>query len=683
MKSRYCIGVDLGGTNIAVGLVNLETKRILKTHSIKTNAPRPCEEISRDIVDVCKKVVGMASIKMSDVLWIGIATPGIVKGDIVISAVNLGWENAPLAKYITEMTGIASYIANDANAAAFAEATWGAGSGKKSLIAFTLGTGVGGGIVIDGKIWEGANGFAAELGHMVIAPNGETCGCGKQGCIEAYCSATALVRESKRKMRENKNSLMWKVVDGDIDRVNGKTPFSAMEKGDKDATDVVNEFFDNLSLGVSNIINIFQPDVVCIGGGISREGDTLLLPLRERVLKNTFGIDTSRTELVTATFKNDAGIIGAALLGLQGGSMKESEILEHFSISGNVVSSVPYGSGHINDTKLITVENEGTVSRYILQKINTKIFKDPEALMKNYVGVTSYLKKIIEQNGGDSSRETLNVITTTDGENFYLTPDGEAWRLLTFITDSKSYDLVENPEQFYTSAVAFGNFQYLLRDYPADTLFEIIKNFHNTPDRVRIFEEALKADVCGRAKNVKAEIDFVLARREFANTLEVAREEGRLPLRVTHNDTKLNNILFDKNTGKPLCIVDLDTIMPGYSVNDFGDSIRFGATTALEDEVDLTKVNFDISLYEHYVRGFIEGTKGGLTECEMELLPIGAIMMTYECGTRFLTDYLSGDTYFKISRENHNLDRARNQFKLVSDMEARLDEMKAIVKKYI
>ena len=251
-----------------------------------------------------------------------------------------------------------------------------------------------------------------------------------------------------------------------------------------------------------------------------------------------------------------------------------------------------------------------------------------------------------------------------------------------FVSSSLSYDKVERPEQFYDSAVAFGNFQYMLRDYPADQLAETIPNFHNTPDRLAKFRDAVASDVCGRASSVAEEIAFVNDREEFANTLENARKEGKLPLRVTHNDTKLNNILFDEESGKALCIVDLDTIMPGYSVNDFGDSIRFGATTALEDETDLSKVNFDISLYELYVKGFIEGAKGGLTEAELDLLPIGAMMMTFECGTRFLTDYLSGDTYFKISRPNHNLDRARNQFKLVSDMEKQLPEMRAIVKKY-
>lgn len=362
---------------------------------------------------------------------------------------------------------------------------------------------------------------------------------------------------------------------------------------------------------------------------------------------------------------------------------KEQTICESFRVEGEFVSAVPYGSGHINDTKLVTMKKDGGEVKYVLQRINNNVFKDPAALMKNYVGVTTYLGNIIEKNGGDKMRETLNVIKTVDGKDFYLSQSGEYWRMLVFVDDSLSYDIVEDPEQFYQSAVAFGNFQYLLRDYPADTLHETIPNFHNTPDRLRLFEEALRADVCGRAKDVQKEIDFVLARREFAGTLEKARAEGRLPLRVTHNDTKLNNILFDKKTGNALCIVDLDTIMPGYSVNDFGDSIRFGATTALEDERDLSKVNFDISLYELYVKGFIEGTKGGLTECEMELLPVGAVMMTYECGTRFLTDYLAGDTYFRTSREGHNLDRARNQFKLVSDMEARLDEMRAIVKKYL
>ena len=359
------------------------------------------------------------------------------------------------------------------------------------------------------------------------------------------------------------------------------------------------------------------------------------------------------------------------------------DIIKRFKVEGEFVDAVPFGSGHINDTKLVTMKHaDGTKTAYVLQRINKNVFKNPAQLMENYVSVTRFIRKQIEAEGGDPMREVINVVPTVDGDFFTVSSDGGYWRLLVYVTDSLSYDKVEKPEQFYASAVAFGHFQYMLRDYPAETLHETIVNFHNTPDRYRQLMEAVGNDACGRLAEVTAEVEFAKAREHFAGTLERAHAEGRLPLRVTHNDTKLNNILFDINTGAPICVVDLDTIMPGYSVNDFGDSIRFGATTALEDETDLSLVNFDISLYELYVKGFIEGAKGGLTEGELEMLPIGAIMMTFECGMRFLADYLNGDTYFRIHRPGHNLDRARNQFKLVSDMESRLDEMKAIVKKY-
>ena len=360
-----------------------------------------------------------------------------------------------------------------------------------------------------------------------------------------------------------------------------------------------------------------------------------------------------------------------------------ANIIKKFNVGGEFVSATPYGSGHINNSYRATMRNEdGSTSDYILQRINKRVFKNPAELMENYVSVTAFVRKKIEETGGDPEREVLRVVTTHDDMAFTIDNEGEYWRLLVFITDSIFYDKVERPEQFYESAVAFGNFQYMLRDYPAATLHETITNFHNTPDRYRQLMEAVENNAAGRLADVTAEVEFAKARFDFVHTLENAHKEGRLPLRVTHNDTKLNNILFDKSSGAPLCVVDLDTIMPGYSVNDFGDSIRFGATTALEDERDLSLVNFDISLYELYVKGFIEGAKGGLTEGELEMLPIGAIMMTFECGMRFLADYLNGDTYFKVHREGHNLDRARNQFKLVSDMESRLDEMHAIVKKY-
>ena len=318
-------------------------------------------------------------------------------------------------------------------------------------------------------------------------------------------------------------------------------------------------------------------------------------------------------------------------------------IVSAFDVEGKVSEYVPFGNGHINDTRLVTMDNG---VQYVLQRINKNVFKRPDLLMENYVGVTKFIRKKIEEMGGDPLREVLNAIYTKDGKPYTIDEDGQYWRLLVYVTDSIGYDKVERPEQFYDSALSFGDFQYMLRDYPADTLHETIVNFHNTPDRYRQLMEAIENNAAGRLAEVGAEVEFAKARREFAHTLENAHSEGKLPLRVTHNDTKLNNILFDINTGKTLCVVDLDTIMPGYSVNDFGDSIRFGATTALEDETDLTKVNFDISLYELYVKGFIEGAKGGLTEGELEMLPIGAIMMTFECGMRFLADYLNGDTYF-------------------------------------
>ncbi|MBQ4072025.1 MAG: ROK family protein [Clostridia bacterium] len=686
LQKNYCIGVDLGGTNIAVGIVDLNSRKIVRQMSVKTNAPRPCTEISKDITSVCQTLCKQERIKMSDIRWVGAVTPGIVKDGVVKSAVNLGWRDVNFRKILASATRRPTFIANDANGAAYAEALWGSGEGASSLVAITIGTGVGGGIVFNGMMWEGINGFAAEMGHMVIAEGGKACGCGKRGCIEAYCSATALISETKRYMKLYPESEMWNLVEGNIERVSGKTAFLAKAAGDRAGTLVVDEFIDHLAIGVANVINILQPDVVCIGGGISREGEVLMAPLRERVLHESFGTEGARTKLVAATFKNDAGIFGAALLGLQEGNntvkTREEAIIEKFNVRGEFFSATPYGSGHINDTRLVTTKDNSGEHMYILQRINTNVFRDPVSLMNNFTAVTEYLAGIIKAAGGDPMRETLNVIKAKDGKHHVVDDEGGFWRLLTFVTESLSYDKVEKPEQFYDSAVAFGNFQYMLRDYPAASLVETIPNFHNTPDRLRQFREAVEKDVCGRAATVKSEIDFVNAREEFAKTLETAHAQGKLPLRVTHNDTKLNNILFDEKTGKALCIVDLDTIMPGYSVNDFGDSIRFGATTALEDEADLSKVNFDISLYELYVKGFIEGAKGGLTECELELLPIGAIMMTFECGTRFLTDYLSGDTYFKTSRPAHNLDRARNQFKLVADMEARLDEMRAIVKKY-
>lgn len=302
--------------------------------------------------------------------------------------------------------------------------------------------------------------------------------------------------------------------------------------------------------------------------------------------------------------------------------------------------------------------------------------------MENIEGVTTWLKKKIQENGGDIYRETLNVIPSAEGKAWCVDNTGEYWRAYYFIENAICLDQVSDTRDFYESAVTFGHFQRLLSDYPADTLHETIPDFHNTPNRFLKFRAAVEADACGRAASVQKEIRFVMEREAFTHTLMDYLAEGKLPLRVTHNDTKLNNIMLDEKTRKGICVIDLDTVMPGLSVNDFGDSIRFGASTGAEDEPDLTKVSCDLNLFEAYTKGFIEGCAGALTEEELSQLVNGAKMMTLECGMRFLTDYLEGDHYFKIHRDGQNLDRCRTQFRLVADMEQKEARMQEIVNKY-
>ena len=335
----------------------------------------------------------------------------------------------------------------------------------------------------------------------------------------------------------------------------------------------------------------------------------------------------------------------------------------------------PYGNGHINSTFLVTTDEK----RYILQKVNTNVFKKPHQVMRNIAGVTAHIRAKAEAAGLDPQKATLTVIPTLAGKPYYDTDDGQCWRLYEFIEDTVAPEKVNCAQDFYNCAYAFGVFQQQLADYPAEELHETIPNFHNTPWRYENLVKAIEADSVGRAASVRPEIEFALARKEFCSTFENARAAGELPLRVTHNDTKLNNILFDDKTGEAVCVIDLDTVMPGYSVNDFGDSIRFGANTAAEDETDLSKVSLDLELFKTYAEGFIKGCGGKLTKKELELLPAGAMMMTLECGMRFLTDHLEGDVYFRIHRENHNLDRCRTQFALVADMERKLDQMNAII----
>lgn len=353
---------------------------------------------------------------------------------------------------------------------------------------------------------------------------------------------------------------------------------------------------------------------------------------------------------------------------------------------GNQCSYVkPFGEGHINETYAVYMPTEqGTEEPfYVLQRINTNVFKQPGQVMDNIFGVTEYLRDVIRKEGGDPDRETMSCIKTKNGENFFEDDQGQPWRCSNFITNSMCYQTVEEPEQFYQSARSFGHFLKQLGDYPASSLYETIPFFHDTVKRFQAFSQAVQRDVKNRARTCRGEIDFALAREEDCTVLMNQLNEGILPLRVTHNDTKLNNILFDKETGEGLCIIDLDTIMPGLAANDFGDSIRFGASTAEEDEKDLDKVHFDIHLYELYVKGYVEMARDVLTQEELMSLPWGARLMTFECGIRFLADYLQGDVYFKTAYPEHNLVRARTQFKLVKEMEEQFEEMCRIVKEYV
>ncbi len=358
------------------------------------------------------------------------------------------------------------------------------------------------------------------------------------------------------------------------------------------------------------------------------------------------------------------------------------EVLGAYDFPATLLGAVRYGQGHINDTFCVLCQpQEGDCVRFILQGLSSAAFPHPEELMENFVGITSFLREKILASGGDPLRETLSIVKTRDGKDFYTDSTGKVWRLMPFVENTDCFQSA-TPELFEASARMFGRFQYMLQGYPAETLHETIVNFHNTEDRYAKFIAALEADKLGRAKDVQPEVRFVLDRKADCSVALQALREGKLPLRVTHNDTKLNNILIDRDTHEGICVIDLDTTMPGLSMNDFGDSIRFGANHAAEDEKDLSKVNFDIDLYEAFTRGFLEGAKGSLTEAELEYLPWGARLMTLECGIRFLTDYLDGDHYFRIHRPEHNLDRTRTQFKLVKDMEEQFDAMAAVVKKY-
>jgi Ser/Thr protein kinase RdoA (MazF antagonist) len=357
-------------------------------------------------------------------------------------------------------------------------------------------------------------------------------------------------------------------------------------------------------------------------------------------------------------------------------------IVKRFRFEGSFLRAEPYGFGHINDTYAAYFDLDGTVRRYILQRINHNVFKNPERLMENIAAVTTHLGQKVLAAGGDPERETLTLIPTMDGGTFYRTADGDYWRGYIFIEGAQTYEVAENLDHMYNAARAFSRFQEMLSDFPADQLYETIPDFHHTAKRFQAFVEAVERDAKGRASSVRAEIEFVEKRVGDTSVLIDLLEQGKLPERVTHNDTKFNNVMIDDETGDGVCVIDLDTVMPGLALYDFGDLVRSGANPAAEDERDLAKVCIDLEIFDRIAQGYLDAARDFLTSMEVDHLPFSAKLMTFENGTRFLTDHLNGDVYFRIHRENHNLDRCRTQFKMVADMEEKHDQMMRIVDKY-
>lgn len=362
--------------------------------------------------------------------------------------------------------------------------------------------------------------------------------------------------------------------------------------------------------------------------------------------------------------------------------MDFKKLLSNFDINGEFISCEPYGSGLINRTYVAVYSVNGKRKRFIVQRINTNLFKNVDGLMNNIKLVTEFNRNEIIKRGGDPDRESLTLVYTKNGAAYYRTEEGDCYRVYVFIEDAKGYDIVEKPEHFYQSAVAFGKFAQLLDRFDSTQLFEVLPDFHNTVKRFDNLKKSLAADKFNRAADVKAEIDFALKHENIVGSIVNLLESGKMPSRVTHNDTKLNNVLIDTRTDKAVCVIDLDTMMPGSICYDFGDSIRFGCNPCLEDTPETEKVIFSTPLFEEYARGYLSVFGDAITEIEKKNLTMGAILMTYECGIRFLTDYLDGDVYFRLSRERQNIDRTRTQFKLVADMESQYDKLNSIIDKY-
>ncbi len=354
-----------------------------------------------------------------------------------------------------------------------------------------------------------------------------------------------------------------------------------------------------------------------------------------------------------------------------------------FDCPGTWISSCPIPSGHINDTYCSEFQDSGKRVKYVNQRINHHVFREPEKLMENIERVTRFAREQILSAGGDPERETLTIVPTREGRTFLRMPEGSYWRMFRYIDGARTYDRVEDIRHVYAASKAFGGFQKMLSRLPGGRLHETIPDFHHTRKRYAAFLDALEHDPVGRAAGVAPEIAFVKARENDTGVVVDGLAGGRIPERVTHNDTKLNNVMIDDRTGRGICVIDLDTVMPGSVVYDFGDSVRLGAATAAEDERDLAKVGFDLEMFDRLAAGYLDATRDFLVPAEAELLPFSAKLLTFECGIRFLTDHLKGDVYFKIHRPGHNLDRARTQFKMVAEMERRMGAMEEVVRKYL
>lgn len=355
-------------------------------------------------------------------------------------------------------------------------------------------------------------------------------------------------------------------------------------------------------------------------------------------------------------------------------------VLKQYDLRASLLTALPYGSGHINDTLELVVDQAGAPLRYILQRINKRIFKNPSALMENIGRVTAHVaRQLVEYY--DASRRALTLVPTRTGALCAQDDHGDYWRIYLFIEKARTYDVIDSPARAQAAAQAFGSFMRQLADFNAGDLYETIPDFHNTPARLAALKEAVAADRAGRVASAKEEIAFFLEREKDARRLVELHRAGKLPLRVTHNDCKLNNVMLDDITGEGICVIDLDTVMPGLSLYDFGDMVRTATSPAAEDERDLSLVRMQMPMFEALVTGFLDGAGSILTEDEIDELPFAGKLITMETGIRFLTDYLNGDQYFKVARPGHNLDRCHTQCELVRSIESQTDAMRGVVER--